>query len=216
MTKAWGPLGWATLHTIAALYPDFPSQYELELLNRFLTSFTNKILCPSCLQHFSDMVALYTQRYPGWKITRRTVCEFVFRAHNTVNKRTYKKVYTLQESIAELRSTMPDDHAAKVKRQQYLVYIRNDWMKNMTLNGVSAAPKLKELNTIEEEYWSRRSFSWSDIQAFGDLNVSPINEQASLLASGGSVIPKITMPASGGFKLGNVGKIGPLSSLRSR
>lgn len=215
MTKAWGPLGWATLHTIAALYPDFPSQYELELLNRFLISFMNTILCPSCLQHFNDMVSLYTQRYPSWKNSRRTVCEFVFRAHNTVNKRTYKKIYTLEESIAELRTIIPDDQAAKVKRQQYLVYIRNDWMKNMTLNGISAAPKLKELNTIEEEYWSRRSFSWSDIHMLGDLNVSPINEQASVLASGGVVIPRITMPTSGGFKLGKIGKIGPLSSLRS-
>lgn len=214
MTKAWGPLGWATLHTIAALYPDFPSQYELELLNRFLISFTNTILCPSCLQHFSDMLTLYTQRYPGWKNSRRTVCEFVFRAHNTVNKRTRKKIYTLEESIAELRTLFPDSDAAKVKRQQYLVYIRNDWMRNMTLTGISTAPKLKELNTIEEEYWSKRSFSWLDIQALGDLDVSPINEQASVLASGGAVIPRITMPTSGGFKLGNVGKIGPLSSLR--
>jgi hypothetical protein len=28
------------------------------------------------------------------------------------------------------------------------------------------------------------------------------------------IIPKITMPASGGFKLGNIGKIGPRSALR--
>jgi len=138
----------------------------------------------------------------------------VFRAHNTVNKRTHKRIYTLEESIAELRTIMPDAEAAKVKRQQYLVYVRTDWMRNMTLNGVSAAPKLKELNTIEEEYWSRRSFSWSDVQALRDLNVSPINEQASLLASGGVVIPKMSMPVSGGFELGNVGKIGPLLSLR--
>lgn len=214
MTKAWGPLGWATLHTIAALYPDFPSQFEVELLNRFLVSFTNTILCPSCLQHFTEMLALYTQRYPNWKNSRRTVCEFVFRAHNTVNKRTHKKIYTLEESIAELQTLFPDAEAAKVKRQQYLVYIRSDWMKNMTLTGISAAPKLKELNTIEEEYWSKRSFSWGDIRQLGDLNVSPINEQASLLASGGSIIPKISMPVSGGFKLRNIGKIGPLSSLR--
>lgn len=214
MTKAWGPLGWATLHTIAALYPDFPSQFEMELLNRFLASFTGTILCPSCLQHFTEMVALYTQRYPGWKNSRRTVCEFVFRAHNTVNKRTHKKIYTLEESIAELQALFPDSETAKVKRQQYLIYVRMDWMRNMSLSGVSAAPKLRELNTIEEEYWARRSFSWSDIQALGNLNVSPINDQASVLASGQSVIPKITMPASGGFKLGNIGKIGPRSSLR--
>jgi len=214
MTKAWGPLGWATLHTIAALYPDFPSQFELELLNRFLTSFTNTILCPSCLQHFAEMVELYTRRYPSWKNSRRTVCEFVFRAHNTVNKRSHRKIYTLEESIVGLQSLIPDSETAKVRRQQYLVYIRNDWMKNMTLTGVSAAPKLKELNTIEEQYWSKRSFSWSDIRALGEFNVSPIGEQASALASGGAVVPKITMPQTGGFKLGNIGKIGPRSSLR--
>jgi hypothetical protein len=214
MTKAWGPLGWATLHTIAALYPDFPSQFELELLNRFLASFTNTILCPSCLQHFAEMVELYTRRYPSWKNSRRTVCEFVFRAHNTVNKRNHKKIYTLEESIAELQTLFPDSETAKVRRQQYLVYIRNDWMKNMTLTGVSAAPKLKELNAIEEEYWARRSFSWSDIRAFGELNVSPINEQASVLAAGGMIVPKITMPQTGGFKLGSIGKIGARSTLR--
>jgi hypothetical protein len=216
MTKAWGPLGWATLHTIAALYPDFPSQYELELLNRFLESFTQTILCPSCLQHFSDMVTVYTQRNPGWKNSRHTVCEFVFRAHNTVNQRTHKKMYTLEESIELLRTIMPDYQAARVKRQQYLVYIRNDWMKNMTLNGISSAPKLKELNTIEEEYWSKRSFSWSDIASFTNISISPIPERSSATSSGDTIIPKITMPVSGGFKLKNIGKIGPLSSLRSR
>jgi len=160
------------------------------------------------------MVAVYTQRNPGWKNSRRTVCEFVFRAHNTVNQRTHKKMYTLDESITTLRGIMPDDQAARVKRQQYLVYIRSDWMKNMTLNGISSAPKLKELNTIEEEYWSKRSFSWSDIASFADISVSPIPERSSATSSGDMVIPKITMPASGGFKLGNIGKIGPRSALR--
>jgi hypothetical protein len=160
------------------------------------------------------MVELYTRRYPSWKNSRRTVCEFVFRAHNTVNKRSHRKIYTLEESIVGLQSLIPDSETAKVRRQQYLVYIRNDWMKNMTLTGVSAAPKLKELNTIEEQYWSKRSFSWSDIRALGEFNVSPIGEQASALASGGAVVPKITMPQTGGFKLGNIGKIGPRSSLR--
>jgi len=123
-------------------------------------------------------------------------------------------MYTLEESIATLRGIMADDQAARVKRQQYLVYIRNDWMKNMTLNGISSAPKLKELNTIEEEYWSKRSFSWSDISFFSDITVSPIPERSSATSSGDTILPKITMPLSGGFKLGSIGKIGPRSSLR--
>jgi hypothetical protein len=123
-------------------------------------------------------------------------------------------MYTLEESILTLREIMPDHQAAKVKRQQYLVYIRNDWMKNMTLNGISAAPKLRELNTIEEEYWSKRSFSWSDIASFSDMTVSTIPERSSATSSGDTIIPRITMPVSGGFKLKNIGKIGPLSALR--
>lgn len=213
MTKAWGPLGWATLHTIAALYPDFPSPYEVELLNRFLNSFTSTILCPSCLQHFTDLQTLYTQMFPNWKNSRKTVCEFVFRAHNTVNKRTHKKIYTLPESIAELQTIIPDSLAGSVKRQQYLVYIRADWMRNMTLTGISNAPRLKELNTIEDEYWSKRSFLWSDIlEKFPDINTLPIPERTSTIASGPAVIPKIGMPGAG-YSL-KVGKIGARSSLR--
>jgi hypothetical protein len=123
-------------------------------------------------------------------------------------------LYTLEESIETLRGIMPDQQAARVKRQQYLVYIRNDWMKNMTLNGISSAPKIKELNAIEEEYWSIRTFTWSDISSFADITVSPIPERSSTTSSGDIIIPRITMPMSGGFKLKNIGKIGPLSSLR--
>ena len=34
MTKRWGPLGWATLHSIAALYPNSPSDYEKQMILR--------------------------------------------------------------------------------------------------------------------------------------------------------------------------------------
>jgi hypothetical protein len=165
------------------------------------------------MQHFTDMVAVYTQRNPGWKNTRRGVIEFVLRAHNTVNNRNRSKLYTFEESLAELQRIIPDATAAKVRRQQYLVYVRSDWMKNMTLNGISSAPKLKELNIIEEEYWSKRSFVWTDIQIFADVNVNPIPAQSSNLASGSATVPKISMPARGGFSL-KVGKLGSLSSLR--
>lgn len=212
MTKGWGPLGWATLHSISAIYPDNPSVYEQELLSRWLRSFASTILCPSCLQHFTDMLASYDAQFPGWKTTKRGVVEFVFRAHNTVNMRNRKRIYSLQDSIAELEVFVPADKAAAT-RQEYLAYIRNDWMRNMTLSGISTAPKLKELNSIEENYWSKRSFQWSDLAVFsGIINVSPIASQTSSLTSG-SLIPRIVMPRSP-FTLRNVGKIGPLSSLR--
>lgn len=213
MTKGWGPLGWATLHSISAVYPDTPSDLELEMFSRWLVSFTGTILCPSCLQHFTDMVSEYDHRFPNWRKSKRGVVEFVFRAHNTVNARNRGKVYTFKESLDELAVFLPEDRAVAV-RLEYLNYIRNDWMKNMTLSGISTAPKLRELNLIEENYWSQRTFKWTDLAVFSDINVSPLVNQVSSLGSGNSLIPKIVMP-SGGFTLRNIGRIGPLLNLRS-
>lgn len=216
MTKAWGPLGWATLHSISALYPDNPSELEQEMFSRWLISFTNTILCPSCMKHFADTTVVYTRINPQWKSSRQGVLEFVFRAHNSVNARTNKKVYSFDESIQELSIFLPESQAT-ARRHEYLIYIRNDWMKNMTMDGISSAGKIKELNVIEDNYWSRRSFKWSDIREFSNINVSPLPDTVSALSStlvGGTVFPKLTMPVKG-FTLRNIGKIGPLSSLRS-
>ena len=207
MTKGWGPLGWATLHSISALYPDNPSALEQEMFSRWLVSFTQTILCPSCMKHFSDAVAAYTHMNPTWKSSRRGVVEFVMRAHNSVNSRNHRKMYTFAESITELEKILPSA-LAPTRRQEYLSYIRSDWMKNMTIEGISTAPKIRELNMIEENYWY-------ELYVFSDINVSPIaNVSSSLTNSGGALIPRLSMP-QGGFRLKTFGRIGPLSSLRS-
>jgi hypothetical protein len=168
------------------------------------------------MKHFADTTAVYTRINPQWKSSRRGVLEFVFRVHNSVNMRNNKKVYSFYESIQELSVFLPESQAT-ARRREYLMYIRNDWMKNMTLDGISSVGKIKELNTIEDNYWSVRSFKWSDIREFSNINVLPLPDTTSALSSsllGGTVIPKLTMPAKG-FTLRNIGKIGPLSSLRS-
>ena len=211
MTKGWGPLGWATLHSISALYPDNPSEYEQEMFSRWLMSFTATILCPSCLQHFTDTTIMYTLQRPNWKSSRRGVVEFVLRAHNSVNIRNGRKVYTFEESMAELAVFLPEHSAAAVRRE-YLAYIRADWMRNMTLAGISNAPKLRELNVIEDSYWSKWSFKWSDLSLFSDVNVAPLSNPTSALGSSTMFIPRLN--PGNGFKLRNIGKIGPRSALR--
>lgn len=211
MTKGWGPLGWATLHSISALYPDDPTDYEQEMFSRWLASFTSTILCPSCLQHFTEATAMYTLQRPTWKSSRRGVVEFVLRAHNSVNARTNKRIYSFAESISELAVFLPE-HMATIRRREYLGYIRADWMRNMTLAGISNAPKLRELNVIEDSYWSKRSFTWSDLQIFSDVNVAPLSNPTSALGVSGAFMPRLN--PSSGFKLRNIGKIGPRSALR--
>jgi hypothetical protein len=166
------------------------------------------------MKHFSDAVAAYTHMNPTWKSSRRGVVEFVMRAHNSVNSRNHRKVYTFADSITELEKILPSA-LASTRRQEYLSYIRNDWMKNMTMEGISTAPKIRELMMIEENYWSKRTFEWYELSAFSDINVSPIsNVSSSLTNSGGTLIPRLSMPQAG-FKLKTFGRIGPLSNLRS-
>lgn len=213
MTKKWGPLGWATLHSVAAAYPDSPTEYEKEMLSRWIKSFNETILCPSCMKHFADMLGDYAQKHPDWRNSRKDFSQFVFRAHNTVNVRTRKPVYTFQQSIEHLRTSMPSAAAATQLRRQYLVYIRSDWMRNMTLTGISSFAKIKELNLIESDYWGTRTFTWDDLLPHeAAINVAPISEQLSVLTSTPNV-PKLTAPTKG-FNLKLSGRVGQLRSLR--
>jgi len=211
MTKGWGPLGWATLHSISALYPDNPTDLEQEMFSRWLLSFTATILCPSCMQHFTDTIAAYTMINPSWKSSRRGVLEFVMRAHNSVNARKHGRVYSFTDSMAELAVFLPEDVAA-ARRREYLAYIRNDWMRNVTMAGMSMVPKLRELNVIEDSYWSKRSFRWSDLSVFSDINVSPLSNPTSALSSAGVFIPRLSPSTT--FTFRNIGKIGPRLALR--
>jgi hypothetical protein len=215
MTKRWGPLGWATLHSIAALYPDAPSDYEKQLILRWITAFRDTILCPSCQSHFATMFESYIRSHPNWWNSRKDLSEFVFRAHNTVNFRTFRRLYSFTESIAELERVFPSAKCSEVRRL-YLVYIRQDWMRNMTMDGISSFSKIKELNMIEAEYWGRRpAFAWSDLLQFEDIiNVSSLHEHAGSSTLSTPGIPRITAPSRGfSLKFGS-GKIGGLRSLR--
>jgi FAD-linked sulfhydryl oxidase len=213
MTKKWGPLGWATLHSAAAAYPDSPTEYEKEMLSRWIKSFYETILCPSCMKHFADMLGDYAQKHPDWRNSRKDFSQFVFRAHNTVNVRTRKPVYTFKQSIEQLRASMPSAAVATQRRREYLVYIRADWMRNMTLTGISSFTKIKELNLIENDYWGTRTFEWDDLLPFeAAITVAPISEQLSVLNSTPNV-PKLTAPSKG-FNLKLSGRVGQLRSLR--
>lgn len=164
------------------------------------------------MKHFAEMLSNYEQKNPTWRDSRKNFCQFVFRAHNTVNVRTRKPVYTFRQGIEELQRGFPSDDVINTRRA-YLVYIRSDWMRNMTIAGIASFAKLKELNLIESEYWGTKTFDWADLLQFeASTNVSPIGEQLSVLNSTPN-IPKMIPPA-GGFNLKLSGKLGRLSSLR--
>lgn len=165
MTKYWGPLGWATLHSVAALYPDQPTAAEQALANTWLESFAYCITCPTCQNHFQKTIAQYRSKVPNLFSSRREFVLFVLRAHNTVNRRIGKKVYTLAESWAELRRWLPSTGAAKSKRNEYIQYSRIDWGRQTNLSGISALMRVRDLSMTEQQYWGVRELNWDSVES---------------------------------------------------
>jgi FAD-linked sulfhydryl oxidase len=163
MTKYWGPLGWTTLHTVSALYPDRPTSAEIELAKNWIQQFADCITCPSCQGHFKTMLGVYQSRNPNMFASRREFSLFVIRAHNTVNRRLGKKIYTYDDvwnTVAQW-----DDSKAKSKRYEYLTYLRRDWGSQTTLAGITALGRVRDLTMAEQQYWSQRTLDWNKVRS---------------------------------------------------
>jgi len=177
MTKYWGPLGWTTLHTVSALYPDNPTSAEIELVKNWIQEFADCITCPNCQGHFKTMLGLYQSRNPNMFSSRREFSLFVIRAHNTVNRRLGKKIYTYDEiwnTVAQWNNS-----TAKSKRYEYLTYLQRDWGSQTTLAGISALTRVRDLTMAEQQYWSQRALNWDAVKtviASTDDIVTPIVE----------------------------------------
>lgn len=163
MTRAWGPLGWTTLHTIAALYPDEPTQLELALIVRWIEAFRQCIVCEKCKTHFTTLLKEYQAIYPNWNSSRKNLSLFVLRAHNTVNVRQISKpALTMEEALIKLRENI-DPAKANLMRQSYVVHIRNQWVRSTNMDGIRAARYIRDLIITETDYWATRSFQWDEI-----------------------------------------------------
>lgn len=165
MTKYWGPLGWATLHTVSALYPEAPSSAEQDLARTWIQSFADCIACPTCQGHFKRMLERYLTVVPNPFASRTEFVLFVLRAHNTVNRRLGKKVYTLEETWSELRRWIPDTATGRARRAEYIRYLRTDWGRQTNLAGISALIRVRDLSMTEQQYWGSRQLDWDALSA---------------------------------------------------
>jgi hypothetical protein len=135
MTKLWGPLGWMTLHSISAIYPEKPTPEEKVIASRFLVLFENTITCRFCHDHFHRMKDSYVKSHPEFLNSRRDFFLFVVRAHNTVNKRLDKpRPQTVKECIETIQLNTRDCSTADF-RATYLNYLMGDW--NAQFDAVS-------------------------------------------------------------------------------
>ena len=161
MTSYWGPLGWGTLHTIAALYPENPSDKEQLLLKNWIDSFAYCITCPKCQGHFTTMYGDYKNSHPEMFTSRKELTIFVLRAHNTVNRRLGKPVYTVDQSFSLLQTRFPTMQSGQQVRREYLAYLQKDWGRQTTLQGINSLMRVRDLMMVEHQYWNSRSLDWA-------------------------------------------------------
>lgn len=172
MTAIWGPLGWMTLHSIATSYPELPTPAEKQLMSSWLDMFRDTITCVHCRDHFTKMLASYRSQFPGFLNTRHDFAMFSFRAHNTVNRRLSKPMYTTIEECMETLRNNIKTRTAKDYRVSYINHITKYWRTLQDISGIVALKKINEMRKIEIDYFQPRDTNF-DVTFANDVVVLP-------------------------------------------
>jgi len=201
MTSIWGPLGWMTLHSISANYPENPTGADKLILRTFMNLFTETISCPSCKSHFATIFNSYVSKNPRWADSKADLFLFVCRAHNTVNMRLDKPLLpSVSECLTALRYASRVTDLATY-RIQYLTYLQKNWAREPTAEGFMMSRSVREMVKINTEYWTPREASLADLE-FPEADVlQPITPTRG---SNGLVLPGVTSsgaPINVGFKM---------------
>uniref|UniRef100_A0A1B6IW06 Sulfhydryl oxidase n=1 Tax=Homalodisca liturata TaxID=320908 RepID=A0A1B6IW06_9HEMI len=80
---------WGLLHTIAAYYPDNPSQETRDDVRIFFEKFAKLYPCRSCADHFREQITSFPPRVSNQQTLSRWLCDM----HNLVNQRTGKPIF---------------------------------------------------------------------------------------------------------------------------
>jgi len=185
MTKLWGPLGWMTLHSVSLIYPEQPTQAEKMIASRFLDLFADTISCNACKLHFKSILTIYKHLHPDFLNSRQNFAIFVFRAHNTVNKRLDKPIpSTVAACLATLKQATSQTSLAQF-RTAYISYLYRNWRREFTGEGMMIVANVKELDKINNEYWSPREIPIPDLVE-ADV-VSPIEKTNSRISPSGNL-----------------------------
>lgn len=212
MTKIWGPLGWMTLEGVAIAYPITPAKEDKLVLKKYLDDFTEVIPCPSCKGHFSAMFKRYIQIHPDWADSRANFFTFISRAHNTVNKRLDKPRYATAKECLDTLNYATKNTSFIEYRLQYINYLKRNYGKELSGDGMIALSHVREMQKINNSYWDGRqndveSVTHSLVEALVGVDMLEVIPEdtvfkniAPITPSGGSVGFKLR---GGRFTLGS-------------
>ena len=190
MRKLWGPLGWMTLHSISALYPNEPSQDDKKTLKEFLDLFAETITCFQCKSHFGTIINIHKSSNPDFLDSRQKFALFVFRAHNTVNLRLDKpRPSSMSECLRTLKLATAQTSFASF-RISYLSYLLRNWQREGSGQAMILMGQVKEMIEINNHYWSPRETSIPELEE-GDVTTPITLNNARLNSRGVPVSTRI-------------------------
>jgi hypothetical protein len=173
MTAIWGPLGWMTLHSISACYPEYPSNMDKQIINEFMDSFGLTITCSVCNGHFSRMFKVYKSKNPNWNNSRLDLFVAICRMHNDVNIRINKPVpKNIGECLNVLQNAIRYSSQYEF-RKRYIEYLQGQW-KSYTIEYKNVLLMKK----INEEYWNKREISYEQLNIDKNIDVISNLEQS--------------------------------------
>jgi hypothetical protein len=109
------------------------------------------------------MKAMYISLYPDYLNSRQNFALFVFRAHNTVNRRLDKPIQsTVAECLQAIRNATSQTSLAQF-RISYLSYLTRNYGREFTGESLIIRNSVKEMIKINNEYWAPRDNGIPDL-----------------------------------------------------
>jgi hypothetical protein len=97
--EVWGPHAWIVLHTITFNYPETPCLQDKNNIRLFFKYFSYQTPCNKCKNHFIK----YMNKNPltdKLLSSKDDLIDWLINAHNKVNKRNKKRLYSREEVIS--------------------------------------------------------------------------------------------------------------------
>jgi hypothetical protein len=185
------------LHSAASLYPDSPTESERQLMTKWLDLFRDTITCPTCQGHFTELLANYRAQFPNMMYSRNNFMLFTLRAHNAVNKRLGKPLYSTVAACFEVLRKNIQFNSTRSFRISYINRMTSHWRVFQDMSGMAAMKKIHEMKKIEEGYMASRSNSFETMipEDVVVITIGPVQESAI------AGLPRPTLSASMGSRM---------------
>ena len=107
--RYWGSKFWFVMHTVAEFYPQYPNTDDMANAKNFYTSLRHLLPCPSCAEHYSDLLLKYD--IDNHLTSKDSLMRYVNMLHNEVNKRIGKPLVSYEQYLQNL--FLPQENAPK-------------------------------------------------------------------------------------------------------